>query len=92
MSRYLNFCPNVFGHVGKRLDKKASVNFKIYEVTIWETNNYNTTLLNISRSKGNQTMKFDQLIEYKMRNNFIKKSLQNVVEKLVPDSFRNDRN
>ena len=92
MSRYLNFCPNVFGHVGKRLDKKASVNFKIYEVTIWETNNYNTTLLNISRSKGNQTMKFDQLIEYKMRNNFIKKSSQNVVEKLVPDSFRNDRN
>ena len=92
MSRYLNFCPNAFGHVGKRLDKKASVNFKIYEVTIWETNNYNTTLLNISRSKGNQTMKFDQLIEYKMRNNFIKKSSQNVVEKLVPDSFRNDRN
>ena len=32
---------NFFGHVGKRLDKKSKVNFKIYEVTIWETNNYN---------------------------------------------------
>ena len=71
MSRYLNFCPNVFGHVGKRLDKKASVNFKIYEVTIWETNNYNT---HTAQYKGNQTMKFGQLIEYKMKNNFIKKS------------------
>ena len=31
-------------------------------------------LLNISRSKGNQTMKLGQLIEYKMRNIFLKKS------------------
>ena len=29
---------------------------------------------NISRSKDNQTMKFDQLIEYKMRNTFVEKS------------------
>ena len=27
--RYLNFCPGFFDHVGKWLDKKASVNFKI---------------------------------------------------------------
>ena len=31
-------------------------------------------LPNISRSKGNQTMKFGQLIEYNMRNNFLEKS------------------
>ena len=31
-------------------------------------------LLNISRSKGNQTMKFGQLIEYNMRNIFVEKS------------------
>ena len=31
-------------------------------------------LPNISRSKDNQTMKFGQLIEYKMRNIFLKKS------------------
>ena len=27
--RYLNFCLDIFGQVGKRLDKKAKVNFKI---------------------------------------------------------------
>ena len=31
-SGYLSFCPNVFGHLAKRLDKKAKINFKIYEV------------------------------------------------------------
>ena len=31
-------------------------------------------LANISRSKGNQTMKFGQLIECNMRNIFLKKS------------------
>ena len=31
-------------------------------------------LTNISRSKGNQIMKFGQIIEYNMRNIFIEKS------------------
>ena len=31
-------------------------------------------LSNISRGKGNQTMKFDQLIEYNIRNIFLEKS------------------
>ena len=31
-------------------------------------------LPNISRSKGNQKMKFGQLIEYNMKNIFVKKS------------------
>ena len=31
-------------------------------------------LPNISRSKGNQTIKFGQLIEYHMRNIFLEKS------------------
>ena len=31
----------VFGYVEKRLDKKAMVNFKIYDVTDWTTNIYN---------------------------------------------------
>ena len=48
----------LFGYVEKRLDKKAMVNFKIYDVTDWTTNNYN-----ISESKGNQAMKFGQLIK-----------------------------
>ena len=42
---------------------------------------------NISRSKGNQAMKFGQLIEYNMRNIILKNLKQNVVEKLFPDSL-----
>ena len=44
-------------------------------------------LPNISTSKGNQTMKFGQLIDYNVRNIFLKNHTQNVMEKLVPDPF-----
>ena len=47
----------------KKFDLKEKVDFKIYDVTTWLTNNYNI-LPNISRRKGNQTMTFGQLIEY----------------------------
>ena len=42
---------------------------------------------NISRSKGNQTMKFCHLIEYKVTNIFLNNHTQNVIEELVPDPF-----
>ena len=42
-------------------------------------------LPNISWSKGNQTMKFGQWIEYKKQNFFIKNYAQNKVGRLVPD-------
>ena len=32
----------LFGYVEKRVYKKATVNFKILDVTDWITNNYNT--------------------------------------------------
>ena len=44
-------------------------------------------LPNISQSKGNQTMKFDQLIEYKTRNNFLQNNVENETGRLVPDLF-----
>ena len=31
----------LFDHVEKRLDLRDKVNFKMYDITIWETNNYN---------------------------------------------------
>ena len=40
--RYLSFCPNFCGHVGKRLYKKAKVNLEIYDVRDWIINNNNT--------------------------------------------------
>ena len=43
-------------------------------------------LPNISRIKGNQTMRFDQLIEYN-KYFFLKNYVQNVMEKLFPDPF-----
>ena len=39
-------------------------------------------LANISKSKGNQTMKFDQLIEYNMRNTFAVKSYTKYIENI----------
>ena len=44
-------------------------------------------LSNISRSKGNQTMKFGQLIVYNRKNH-----TQNVEEKLFPDVFLKNQN
>ena len=29
-----------YGHVGKRLDNKTEVNFKVYDTISWETNNH----------------------------------------------------
>ena len=58
----------LFGYVGKRLYKKAKVIYNIYDVTNWTINNSNAHIAHISSSKGNQVMKFGQLIEYNMRN------------------------
>ena len=30
-----------FSHIGKQLNKKTKVSFKIYDITNWETNKYN---------------------------------------------------
>ena len=43
------------------------------------------TLPNISRSKSNQRMKFDQSIECNKRKFFFKNNEQNEAERLVPD-------
>ena len=74
----------IFGHVGKRLNYKDKVNFKIYDVATWETIAINI-LSNISKIKDNQAIKFDQLIE-------LKNHTQKVVEKLLPDPFLKDQN
>ena len=39
-------------------------------------------LATISKSKGNQTMKFGQLIEYNMRNTFVVKSYTKCIENI----------
>ena len=44
-------------------------------------------LLNISRSKGKQTMKFGQLIEYNVKNIFFKKSHTKCSEETIARLF-----
>ena len=39
---------------------------------------------NISKSKGNQAMKFGQLIEYNMRNIFVEKSYTKCAGETIP--------
>ena len=82
--KIFKFLSWLFGPVAKRFDKKDKVKFKIYDVTAWSINNFTTYTANISRSKGNQTMKFGQLT---WETFFLKNHTQNVVEKLVQDPF-----
>ena len=52
----------MFCHVEKQHNKKARVNFKIYDVMHWKKKIITIhILLDISRGKSNQTMKFGQL-------------------------------
>ena len=44
-------------------------------------------LSNISRSKSNQTVEFDQLIEYNIRNISLQKSEETEAGRLVLDVF-----
>ena len=44
-------------------------------------------LPNISKSKGNKTMKFGQLIEYNVKIFFFKNHAENKVGRLIPDVF-----
>ena len=44
-------------------------------------------LPNSSRSKGNQTMKFGQLVDYNMRNNFPEKSYSKCGGETCPRPF-----
>ena len=64
--------------------KKAMVNFKLYDVTDLEANDYNT---HISRSKGNQAMRSGQLIEYNMRNIFLEHSYKKCGGEACPRPF-----
>ena len=58
----------------------------MYHVTTWLTNNCNTHIAQYLK-KGIQEMKFDQLIEYNMRNIFSKIHTQNMVKKIFLETF-----
>ena len=80
--KIFTFLSRRFCYAEKRLGQKDRVNSKICGVTNLETVTINI-LPEISRSRGNQTMKFGQLIKYNLSSIFLK----NMVEKLVSDPF-----
>ena len=59
----------------------------MHDVVGWTTNKRNHIFSNTSRSKGKQTMKFGQLIEYNMKNIFLEKSYTNYSEEASPRPF-----
>ena len=86
-SRYLSFClVFLVMHENGLIKKKRLISnfmtsqpgYQSIVIHIWP---------NFSRSKGNQTMEFGQLIECNMRNIFLKNHIQNMVEKVVLDLF-----
>ena len=70
--RIFKFLSSLFAHVSKQLDWNK-INFKIYDVTTLEKVVEMHILPIILESKDNQTVKFDHLIEYLMRNTFLEK-------------------
>ena len=67
------FLSRLFCYVDKQLDEKLR---SIPKFMTSQTGQQIITihiLSNILTSKRNQTMKYDQLIEYKMRNNYLEK-------------------
>ena len=66
--KIFNFCVELLVML-----KKDKVNFKIYEFTTWEKSSCIHILPNISKNKGNQTVKFGQLVECSVKNIFLKK-------------------
>ena len=67
--------------------KKDKVNFKIYEFTAWEKSSCIHILPNISKNKGNQTVKFGQLIECSVKNIFLKKQYRKFNAETIPKPF-----
>ena len=64
---------------------ERSGSFWYLHVRIWLTKNCNTHFTQHLKNKGNQTMKYDQLIEYNMRNIFFQKSYRKYSGELFPD-------
>ena len=63
------------------------INFRIYDVTTWEKTVTINILPSISRSKGNQIIKYGKLIEYNMRDIFLGKSYTKCGGETIPRPF-----
>ena len=73
-SRYLKFCLDFFIMQQSNMTRKIWLISEFMTLQPGQQTIVIHILPNISRSKGNQTKKFGQLIEYNMRNIFQEKS------------------
>ena len=72
--------------------KKGKVNFKIYDVINWETNDYNTYIVQYREKERQSNNEIGRLVDWNMRNIFLKNLTQNVVNKLVPAPLPKNQN
>ena len=86
--RYLNFCDDLLGHIGKGVIKKLTLILKIMTSPTGKQIITINILTNISRNKVNQRMKFGQLIECNVRNiSLYKNHTKNKSRRIVPNLF-----
>ena len=81
------FCLELLIMQKKRLDQKDKVSFKIYDVTSWLTNNYNTHIdhyLVKQKQPDNEIWSVNRIYQEKY---FSSKIMENDVGRLVPDLF-----
>ena len=75
-----------FSHVGKRLDKKTKLNFKIYDVTQWIRSHYHTEEI-AHKVKAIRQLNLVSHLNITWKIFFLENHTQNVMKKLVPDPF-----
>ena len=83
----LTFLSWLFGDAKNWLDKKAKVNFKIFDVTDWTVNNYNTHTeqhLQKYRQSDNEIWSVNKI---KHEKYFLKNHVENKAGRLVSDLF-----
>ena len=80
------FLSRLFDYVEKRIDKKAKINLKLYDVTDWIMKNYNTystQYLNKQMTPDNKSWSVNRRCEIF----FLKNHLQNVWDRVVLHTF-----
>ena len=86
-SRYLKFCLDFFIMQQSNMTRKIWLISEFMTLQPGQQTIVIHILPNISRSKGNQTKKFGQLIEYNMRNIFLEKSYTECSGETIPKLF-----
>ena len=90
--KIFRFLSLLFGHAEKRLHWKDRLISKFMTSQSGKQRIAIHILFNISCSKGNQTIKFDQLIECNMRNTFLEKSKIKYGGEAIRDHFLKNQN